>query len=52
VAHYLQRISTFESLKKLRYSILITTHKGESELMDFPFLFSQGRILRESSLTL
>ena len=37
---YLQHIGTFGSLKNLRYSILITTQKGESKLIDLPFLLS------------
>jgi len=51
VAHYLQQIGTFETLKNLRYSILITTQKGESEPMDLPFLLPQSRIFRACSLT-
>ncbi len=48
---YLQQISTFETPKNLRYSILITTQKGESEPMDSPFLLSQSRIFRAYDLT-
>jgi len=36
-SRYLQ-ISTFAILKNLRYSILITTQKGESEAMGLSFL--------------
>ena len=39
------------SLKFLRYSIYITTQKGESEPMDLPFLFFQNRIFRAYNLT-
>jgi len=51
VAHYLQHIHTFEPLKNLWYSILITTQKGESEPVDLPFLSPQNRIFRASGLT-
>ena len=48
---YLQHIVTFESLKMLWYSILITTQKGESEPIDLPFLLSQSPIFRACNLT-
>jgi len=51
-SRYLQHIGTFGSLKNLRYSILITTQKGEAKLMDLPFLLPQSRIFRALGLTL
>jgi hypothetical protein len=46
-----QQIGTFRTLKNLRYSILITTQKGESKPMDLHFLLPQSSIFRASDLT-
>jgi hypothetical protein len=47
----IQHIGTFGTLKNLRYSILITTQKGESEPMNLPFFMPQSRIFRAYNLT-
>ena len=49
---YLQQIGTLGILKNLRYSILITTQRGESDPIDLPFLLPQSRIFRAYDLTL
>ena len=51
VFRFLQHIGTFGLLKNLRYSIYITTQKGEFKPMDFPFLFPQSRNFRAYDLT-
>jgi len=48
---FLQHIGTFGLLKNLRYSIYITTQKGESEPMDLPFVLFQSLIFRAYGLT-
>jgi hypothetical protein len=48
---YLQHIAGFEPTENLRYSIYITTQKGESEPIDLPFLLPQSRIFRAFDLT-
>ena len=47
---YLQQNTTISSSENLRYSIYITTRKGESEPNDLPFLFPQSRIFRDFCL--
>ena len=43
---YLEQIGQYLFWKFLRYSILITTQKGKSGLIDLPFLSPQSRIFR------